>query len=282
MKGRIRNVVAAALVVAVGSLRTEAFMHIHRTHHHRHPRVHARPEANDDAAPLLSRRELLVPSLLALGSGALLLRNNVVDGLAYDSTHKDLFARLEGSKRILEVGVGKAVNVNYYPSGTEVTGIDPYPKTDALSVAQAKAKQRGVTLTTLEAAAEALPFPNESFDAVVSTLVFCSVQDPRLALQEVARVLRPGGRFVFIEHVWAPEGEHPFLHAQQEWLDPLQAVLAQGCHLNRHTDELFLSQAQEGGKGGGKKLFSRIETIKYLDLDTQWPISVQVAGVLVK
>ena len=101
------------------------------------------------------------------------------------------------------------------------------------------------------------------------------MQNPPQALKEVARVLKKGGKFLFVEHVWAGEKEHPILHAVQGYVDPLQVLLAEGCHLVRHTDELFV-----GGKEGG--LFERVEKLERLELDTQWPITVQVAGALVK
>jgi len=106
------------------------------------------------------------------------------------------------------------------------------------------------------------------------------VQNPPQALKEVARVLKKGGKFLFVEHVWAGEKEHPILHAVQGYVDPLQVLLAEGCHLVRHTDELFVGEAREGGKEGG--LFERVEKLERLELDTQWPITVQVAGALVK
>jgi len=136
----------------------------------------------------------------------------------------------------------------------------------------------------LEGRAESLPFPDASFDAVVSTLVFCSVQDQARALTEVARVLRPGGKFLFVEHIWAGEKEHPVLHRVQGIMDPLQAFLVNGCHLVRHTDDLLLGETKGGGGRDreGVKLFDRVERLNYLEMDTQWPVSVQVAGVLVK
>lgn len=114
---------------------------------------------NDDddlsPPPLLSRRELFVPALLALGSATLLLSNTIQDIQRYDETHKQLFAMLasapggeEGGRgrqeqhqqprrlRVLEIGVGEGVNVKYYPLGCEVIGLDPHLKREALSVAQ--------------------------------------------------------------------------------------------------------------------------------------------------
>jgi len=78
---------------------------------------------------------------------------------------------------------------------------------------------------------EAAPFADASFDYVISTLVLCSVPSQAAALHEIKRVLRPGGRFVFIEHVVSPT---PGLRKVQEIFDPLQQLVAQ-CHLTRDT-----------------------------------------------
>lgn len=127
------------------------------TQRHRLPLpTSASRNTNDDDAssPLLSRRQLFVPALLALGSGTLLLHNTIKDQQLYDKTHTQLFALLssasgreggsEGGQqqeqqrplRVLEIGVGEGVNVKYYPPGCEVVGLDPYLKREALSVAQ--------------------------------------------------------------------------------------------------------------------------------------------------
>lgn len=91
-------------------------------------------------------------------------------------------------------------------------------------------------------------------------------------------MLRPGGRFIFIEHIIGEEGS--FLRKQHRALDGLQQLLAQGCHLTRETDRLFVGSAGSGGGVG--QLFSRVERLEYLEQGSKWPIVRQVAGVLVK
>jgi ubiquinone/menaquinone biosynthesis C-methylase UbiE len=90
----------------------------------------------------------------------------------------------------------------------------------------------------VDAPAERLPFPDESFDAVVGTLVLCSVPDPAACLAEVHRVLRPGGRLVFVEHVAATDRDR--LHRWQQRLEPLWKRVAGGCHLTRPTEQLIV------------------------------------------
>ncbi len=131
---------------------------------------------------------------------------------------------------VLEIGGGTGANLPFY--GTAVTSLvftDPDPA--MLWIAAAKPRPPHLTVTFLEATAEALPFPAASFDTVVTTLVLCSVSNPLQALAEIRRVLRPGGRFLALEHV-RPRGWLGYL---ADALTPLQKRLAAGCHLNRQT-----------------------------------------------
>jgi ubiquinone/menaquinone biosynthesis C-methylase UbiE len=90
----------------------------------------------------------------------------------------------------------------------------------------------GVPLEVVEAPAERLPFPDDSFDTVVATLVFCTIPDPPAALAEVSRVLRPGGRLLFLEHV---RSHDPGRARWQDRLAPAWKVFGDGCHCNRDT-----------------------------------------------
>ncbi|XP_027913511.1 methyltransferase-like protein 7A isoform X2 [Vigna unguiculata] len=138
--------------------------------------------------------------------------------------------------RILEIGIGTGPNLSYYASGSdvEVVGIDPNPKME--KYARSSASSAGLPPSNFEfiqAVGEAIPLSDASVDAVVGTLVLCSVKDVDMTLKEVVRVLRPGGLYVFVEHVAAKDGT--FLKFIQRVLDPLQQTLADGCHLSRNT-----------------------------------------------
>jgi ubiquinone/menaquinone biosynthesis C-methylase UbiE len=100
--------------------------------------------------------------------------------------------------------------------------------------ARRRAEELGRDVTLVDAPAEELPFENDSFDTLVSLAVLCSVRDPARAVAEIHRVLRPGGRFVFLEHVRA---EDPRLAHWQDRLERPWGWIAGGCHPNRRTLE---------------------------------------------
>jgi ubiquinone/menaquinone biosynthesis C-methylase UbiE len=130
---------------------------------------------------------------------------------------------------VLEIGGGTGANLPFYGAVTSLVFTDPDPA--MLRIAMTKPRPPQPAVTFLEATAEALPFPAASFDTVVTTLVLCSVRDPIQALAEIRRVLRPGGRFLALEHI-RPRGWLGYL---ADALTPLQKRLAAGCHLNRQT-----------------------------------------------
>ncbi len=134
------------------------------------------------------------------------------------------------SGEVLEVGTGTGLALPGYPDTvTSVTAIDVDDE------ALARARQRRPDARLLSASVESLPFPDASFDAVVSSLVFCSVEAPARALAEVFRVLRPGGALRMLEHVRAPG---PALAAVQDLLTPAWMRMTGGCRLDRETFSL--------------------------------------------
>lgn len=103
---------------------------------------------------------------------------------------------------VLEIAIGTGRNLRLYPPDVRLTGIDVSPA--MLAVARRKAQQLGVGATLLEGDAQDLPFPDGTFDTAVCTLALCTVPDDARVVGEVARVLRPGGRFLLLEHVGSP------------------------------------------------------------------------------
>jgi ubiquinone/menaquinone biosynthesis C-methylase UbiE len=132
---------------------------------------------------------------------------------------------------VLEIGPGLGANLPYYSPDVRWVGIEPNPFMHPRL--RAAAQQRGGPTEYRVGRAEALPVADASVDAVVGTLVLCSVSDVAAALREVRRVLKPGGRFVFVEHVAAPRGT--LLRAVQRLGRPITKFLGDGCHVDRET-----------------------------------------------
>jgi SAM-dependent methyltransferase len=145
----------------------------------------------------------------------------------------DLLGAVRG--RVLEIGAGTGANLAFYPaSGLERLVL---AEPDARMRARLEAKLRAAPRPEVEVAAAPgapLPFADASFDWVVGTLVLCTVPDPEGVLAEVRRVLRPGGRFAFIEHVAADDD--PGRAKWQRRVEPLWKRLADGCHVTRRTE----------------------------------------------
>ena len=141
-----------------------------------------------------------------------------------------LFDGLEGT--LLELGAGAGANIPHLPSAVRFVALEPNPFMHPYLLARADEDERPVSL--VQGTAEALPFPDGSLDTVVSTLVLCSVGELDRVLSEVIRVLKPNGRFLFLEHVGAPEGTR--LRRLQGWLRPAWRTLGDGCVLDRNTE----------------------------------------------
>lgn len=141
---------------------------------------------------------------------------------------RQLFGPLRGN--IAEIGPGAGVNMNYYSPAVQWTGVEPNPCLHPLL--ERKAAEAGLRGARIHlGVAEALPFAGASLDAVTSTLVLCTVRDPGKALREIGRVLKPGGRFVFIEHTAEPESR--WRAVAQRLVRPLWEAVFDGCQPHR-------------------------------------------------
>jgi len=130
--------------------------------------------------------------------------------------------------RILEIGIGTGRNLPFYPTDVEqVVGLDANP--GMLKQLERKRSSSPIELELHQASADALPFPDRSFDTVVSTHVLCSLPDRPRALAEILRVLRPEGRLVFLEHGLSPD---PKVAKWQRRLNGIQKRFAVGCLLD--------------------------------------------------
>lgn len=140
-----------------------------------------------------------------------------------------LLGELTGT--VVEIGAGTGANLPYLSPGVRWFGVDPNPAMHRY--VGEKAQRFSVRAKLVEGRAEHLPFENASADAVISTLVLCGVADQRAVLEEILRVLKPGGRFVFLEHVAAEPGTAT--RRRQRLVRPVWSLLADGCRPDRET-----------------------------------------------
>ena len=146
-------------------------------------------------------------------------------------------ALAEVDSEILEIGFGTGLNLPHYPEHVRrITAVDPNPGMNPL--ARRRIVESRIAVDLLTAGSEQLPFEDESFDCVVSTWTLCSISDAERALREVYRVLRSGGRFVFLEHGLADE---PGVQEWQRRLTPLQRIVGDGCRLDVDIEALVRS-----------------------------------------
>jgi ubiquinone/menaquinone biosynthesis C-methylase UbiE len=127
---------------------------------------------------------------------------------------------------VLEIGAGDGVNLAYYPPDAQVIATEP----DSESIDLISDYEDNVMLA--QVSAEELPFPDATFDAVVGTLVFCTIPDAQRALREVKRVLKPGGSLRLVEHVRA---KNPIGRAFMQIANPAWHWMTGGCNINRDT-----------------------------------------------
>jgi ubiquinone/menaquinone biosynthesis C-methylase UbiE len=151
--------------------------------------------------------------------------------------------------RTIDLGAGTGANVGLFPEAvTELVLSEPNPH--MIKKLRAKVGEGAANVSLVEAPAERLPFEDSSFDTAVFTLVLCTVPNPALALAEAARVLKPGGKLLFVEHVRA---EAPGLARWQDRLEKPWRFVADGCHCNRDTvaaieaSELAVEHVEHGG-----------------------------------
>lgn len=168
---------------------------------------------------------------------------------------------------VVELGIGVGRNLKFMPHGAKVIGVEP--NKHMWSFCYARARELGVNVELRDAVAEQLPLADSSVDVVVCTLTLCSVTSPEAVLVEVARVLRPGGMFVFIEHVHAPRSR-PFLRILQNVFDPIGRDLRDGCRLTRSTEEVIRNAVFSG-------IFDRMNVDRF-DADFDLPFRTQIAG----
>lgn len=142
------------------------------------------------------------------------------------------------SGKILEIGFGTGLNLPHYPADVrQITVVDPNDR--MLRKARNRVARSGIEVDQRRFLGEQLLFDDASFDCVVSTFTLCSVDDPQRVVREIHRVLKPGGRFLFLEHGLSPE---PNVRKWQRRLNPLERLLGDGCRLDRDMRAIVASQ----------------------------------------
>lgn len=152
-----------------------------------------------------------------------------VEAAGLSERRKRLLGDAKG--HVLEIGAGTGANLPLYGPGVETLTVTE-PEAPMARKLERRIREQGRDIKLVVAPAEKLPFPDAQFDVVVSTLVLCTVADQPRSLRELRRVLKPGGRLLFIEHV---RSDQPGVAVWQDRLNGLNKIVAHGCNCNRST-----------------------------------------------
>lgn len=152
---------------------------------------------------------------------------NIMDHMIRSSWRKEILSDLKGE--ILEVGVGTGANFEYYPMNVNVTGIDFSPK--MLEIAHSKTPKSKAKIKLIEMDIEQMKFPDNSFDIVISSCVFCSVPNPIEGFKEIRRVVKPEGKIIMLEHM---RSENAAVGKILDLTNPFTVRLT-GANVNRET-----------------------------------------------
>ncbi len=165
------------------------------------------------------------------------LIDRVMSGDDFVNYRREILADATGS--VLEIGFGTGLNLAYYPSDKvqKITTVDVNPGMNQLAQKRIATSPISVDYQVLNG--EKLPMPDATFDTVVSTWTLCSIKHVEPAIAEIYRVLKPGGKFLFIEHGLSKE---PKIQTWQHRLNPIQKIIADGCHLDREIKSLITNQ----------------------------------------
>lgn len=147
---------------------------------------------------------------------------------------KSILSKIE-EETVVEIGFGTAINSKFYPDNVKhIIGIEP--NEGMLKQARKKISNSRIKFELINQSSEELPFENDSIDAVVSTYTLCSIKNVDSALKEIYRVLKPGGKYYFLEHGLS---DKPSIQWFQNILNPVQNIWADGCNLNRNIELLI-------------------------------------------
>ena len=161
------------------------------------------------------------------------------DKLGFEQVRKLVAEKASG--KVLEIGAGTGLNFRFLANADCVLAIEPdiFMLRKAVSrLSEISSNNDGGCAVLVQAEAESIPFPDNSFDTIISTLTFCTIGNPQQAAAEIRRVLKPEGRFYFAEH---PIADKSFLAKAERVVTPIWKILAGGCHLDRDILAYFRS-----------------------------------------
>lgn len=181
-------------------------------------------------------------------------RADRIDDDELERLERDFVARASG--RVLEIGAGEGENFGALPVGVIWQGLEP--DAERRSELARRAREWGHPSAPLDAVAEAIPLPDASVDAVMGTYVLCTVKDVAATLAEVRRVLVPGGRMIFVDHVAAPAGS--WRRGMQHVATPFTRRFCHGCHWDRDPEPAFAAAG-----------FRAVDVRRYDVLSRGWP-----------
>ena len=157
--------------------------------------------------------------------------------------------------KVLEIGIGSGLNLKHYGDGVDsITGVDP--AAELTEKARRRADEIAAPVEVLGISGEALDLDNNAFDTIVCTWTLCSIPNPYRAVDEMRRVLKPGGNLIFVEH---GRSDDAGIAKWQRRIEPLWKIIGGGCHLTRRAEELlsdggFSITSRESGYVEGPKV----------------------------
>jgi ubiquinone/menaquinone biosynthesis C-methylase UbiE len=161
-----------------------------------------------------------------------------MSGEALATYRRSLLANTYGN--VLEIGFGTGLNLPFYPDAvTKLTTVDTNLGASAIAARRIQKTPHTFEIESQMLSGESLPMADQTFDCVVSTWTLCSIENVNQALQEIYRVLKPGGHFFFVEHGLSDDRK---VQVWQNRLNPIQRIVGDGCNFNRNMRQLVSQQ----------------------------------------
>lgn len=155
-----------------------------------------------------------------------------MQGVSKDIQRKEVVSQASGT--VLEIGFGSGLNLPFYKNISKLYAVDP--SVELYELAKERLQKTNFTLEYLPVSAEEIPLPDNAIDFVISTWNLCSIPHPEKALKEIFRILKPEGKFLFIEH---GKSDNKILSSIQTLITPISKKIAGGCHWDRDMEKLI-------------------------------------------